>query len=85
MLSGGNVQEWCQDWYNATYYNSTPSTNPTGPTSGTERVYRGGNWKYFIKSCRVSSRNSNDPSYADHDLGLRLALSAFTITFCLKI
>ena len=36
----GNVWEWCQDWDGS--YSSSAQTNPTGPTSGAERVYRGG-------------------------------------------
>jgi len=38
----GNVWEWVQDWYGP--YSSSTQTNPTGPTSGTDRVLRGGSW-----------------------------------------
>jgi formylglycine-generating enzyme required for sulfatase activity len=38
----GNVSEWCQDWYAAGYYASSPIHDPTGPESGAERVIRGG-------------------------------------------
>lgn len=30
----GNVWEWCSDWYNETYYQVSPGTNPTGPRTG---------------------------------------------------
>ena len=40
----GNVCEWCNDWYGESYYSSSPSNNPTGPNSGSERVDRGGSW-----------------------------------------
>jgi len=36
----GNVGEYCWDW--SDYYPSTPETDPVGPSSGTERVVRGG-------------------------------------------
>jgi formylglycine-generating enzyme required for sulfatase activity len=40
----GNVLEWVRDWYSATYYASSPSSNPPGPVSGSYRVLRGGSW-----------------------------------------
>ena len=40
----GNVREWCQDWYGAGYYASSPANSPKGPASGTVRVVRAGSW-----------------------------------------
>ena len=40
----GNVWEWVNDWYDPNYYSVSPSTNPPGPVSGTERVRRGGSF-----------------------------------------
>ena len=40
----GNVDEWVADWYSATYYQSSPASNPTGPDSGEDKVLRGGDW-----------------------------------------
>ena len=67
----GNVSEWCQDWFGT--YSSSSQTNPTGPSSGSERVFRGGSWSYDARFCRVSLRFYRAPSHADHDLGFRLA------------
>jgi len=35
----GNVMEWVNDLYRDTYYSSSPSTNPPGPSSGTVDVF----------------------------------------------
>jgi formylglycine-generating enzyme required for sulfatase activity len=40
----GNVWEWVYDWYDEYYYNSSPSRNPKGPSTGSYRVLRGGSW-----------------------------------------
>ena len=68
----GNVFEWCQDWYGD--YSSEAQTNPTGPTSGSKRVYRGGGWNSHTSFCRPAYRDCNTPSYTLNNLGLRLAL-----------
>ena len=68
----GNVWEWCNDWYGS--YTSASQTNPTGPISGSHRVFRGGSWVNIARGCRVSLRNSITPAGRNDDLGLRLAL-----------
>lgn len=67
----GNVWEWCEDLYGT--YSSSVQTNPTGPTSGSYRVSRGGSWYYFAPGCRVAYRYANTPSNLN-GLGLRLVL-----------
>ena len=69
----GNVYEWCQDWYGS--YSSGSQTNPTGPTSGSSRVRRGGGWDFNARRCRVSHRSNCYPDDANYFLGLRLSLS----------
>ena len=70
----GNVEEWCNDWYDENYYSNSPAKNPTGPSSGERRVIRGGYYWSSAKFCRVSSRNSRQESYKSADVGLRLAM-----------
>lgn len=40
----GNVWEWTADWFQAAYYKTAPTDNPTGPQEGTARTIRGGSW-----------------------------------------
>ena len=68
----GNVYEWCQDWYGS--YSSGSQTNPQGPSSGSDRVFRGGCWDFSARLCRVSTRDSRTPDSRRSSLGLRLAL-----------
>ena len=68
----GNVYEWCSDRYGS--YSSGSQTNPTGPSSGSIRVYRGGSWGSSAGFCRVSYRDDYTPSRRSSGLGLRLAL-----------
>jgi sulfatase modifying factor 1 len=68
----GNVREWCWDWYSPTYYASSPSTNPTGPASGTQRVLRSGSWDVEADSVTCASRHADDPTFeADFGYGFR--------------
>ena len=68
----GNVYEWCQDMYG--HFGGDKILNPTGPSSGTFRVSRGGSWAFEAEGCRISYRISFTPMYASNNLGLRLAL-----------
>ncbi len=71
----GNVHEWCQDWYSAAYYESSPKPNPTGPTTGTSRVFRGGCWDSRAADCRAASRDGYLPSRGGTDRGFRIVLN----------
>ena len=69
----GNVYEWCSDWYDKNYYSSSPSSNPQGPSSGSNRVLRGGSWYINARNCRVSNRYIISPVNRLSYNGLRLA------------
>ena len=69
----GNVCEWCNDWYGS--YSTTSQTNPTGPTSGTYRVLRGGYWGLSAYYCRVAVRNDGTPGGRGDYVGFRVVQS----------
>ena len=71
----GNVYEWCEDWFGD--YSSGSQTNPTGSSSGSNRVGRGGSWYSYARCCRVSYRYGINPDYRYYYLGLRLCLSQY--------
>jgi len=70
----GNVYEWCQDWYGA--YPSGSATDPTGATSGSYRVYRGGSWYNIARYCRSAYRDGPTPEDRYTILGFRVLRSS---------
>ncbi len=70
----GNVCEWCSDWFSQDYYSNSPSGNPQGPASGSDRVYRGGSWYDNAYYCRVALRVSGPSYYSEYGVGFRLAV-----------
>ena len=72
----GNVMELCADWWAEDYYRRSPKNSPTGPNTGSYRVYRGGSWSATIKGCRVWFRYRTEPDYKYSGIGFRLARSS---------
>ncbi|MEO1979220.1 MAG: SUMF1/EgtB/PvdO family nonheme iron enzyme [Fuerstiella sp.] len=72
----GNVFEWCSDWYDKDYYKSSSVNDPQGPSSGSDRVYRGGGWSRSADCCRSAHRYRYSPSDRTDSLGFRVARSS---------
>jgi formylglycine-generating enzyme required for sulfatase activity len=79
----GSVWEWTADWWGP--YPSAAQTDPRGPSTGSDRVLRGGSWgdaSYNIRISEreryVSVRRGYDLGYDDrgNSLGFRLAMDA---------
>jgi formylglycine-generating enzyme required for sulfatase activity/tRNA A-37 threonylcarbamoyl transferase component Bud32 len=70
----GNVWEWCQDWYDGSYYANSPSQDPKGPDSGTARVLRGGSWYYEPNNLRSAFRFRLPPAMKADNTGFRVAV-----------
>ncbi len=67
----GNAWEWCLDYYGA--YSSSSQKNPTGASSGTFRVIRGGSWYYTEDMARNTVRDGPKPFYTNYNYGFRVA------------
>ena len=72
----GNVWEWVTDWYSEKYYSTSPSSNPLGPDSGTERVLRGGGFGSRVYTLRTTFRAAGAPTDAFAWIGFRCAMNA---------
>ena len=70
----GNVNEWCFDYYGD--YDVDDRDDPTGVSSGTRHVYRGGGWNDFAKNMRSAYRAAGPSDMKSYNLGVRLVRNA---------
>jgi formylglycine-generating enzyme required for sulfatase activity len=73
----GNVWEWVNDWWNQSYYQNSPSQDPTGPVNGELRVLRGGSWMGVPRFVRVSLRFRVYPAFESSNVGFRCGGEVF--------
>ena len=72
----GNVWEWVWDWYgnrSINKYANKTTVDPTGPSTGTLRVLRGGSWGNVGQGCRSAFRGRSGPEYRSINCGFRVA------------
>lgn len=60
----GNLQEWCNDWYDEHYYEKREANNPKGPSSGIAKVYRGGFYASYPQFMTNTCRRQEPEHYA---------------------
>lgn len=70
----GNVSEWVWDYYGT--YSTEEQSDPTGPETGTLRVYRGGGWNDFAKNMRSAYRAALSEDKGSFNIGIRLVRNA---------
>jgi len=67
----GNLGEWCSDLAGGSY-SASLVVDPTGPTEGSNRVIRGGDWGNDARGCRSAYRSFASPEYRGGDVGFRV-------------
>jgi serine/threonine-protein kinase PpkA len=68
----GNVAEWTQDCYAATYASAPVDGGALAPDHCTRRVYRGGAYSDQAAALRSAARKSGSPSVRLPALGFRV-------------
>ena len=69
----GNACQWCADWYGRDYYGISPVDNPKGPSTGDDRVVRGGSWGDGAGFASSAFRRRFSPGKRCGDASFRVA------------
>jgi formylglycine-generating enzyme required for sulfatase activity len=72
----GNVEQWVWDWYDDSYYATSPGSDPRGPTTAGGHVVRGCGWLSNTDECRVAHRDVHSTDYSSVFLGFRVVRTA---------
>ena len=72
----GSVWEWVSDWYDAGYFDESPDFNPQGPSSGRNRILRGGSYGNFQYYARATNRGARAPDSSTEFRGFRCVIDA---------
>lgn len=73
----GNVWEWCRDVYTEKLPGGRdPEVKADESTEGSDRVCRGGSWRFVAAGCRSGKRDRDTPVHWNSDFGFRPALSS---------
>lgn len=72
--TSGNVYEWTNDWYSPDL-GAAAATDPTGPASGSEKVFRGGAWYFNAEHARAANRERFDPAKRFTFVGFRCVIT----------
>jgi hypothetical protein len=68
----GNLYEWVEDY--SGYYPQRDVSDPTGPTKGEKKLFRGGAWNHYGTMCRAARRFEDIPTIRLNYIGFRVAL-----------
>jgi len=70
----GSIWQWVLDWYDRDYYAHSPTDDPTGPATGTDRVSHGGSWASPARSARSANHGRIEADHHGSHLGFRAAM-----------
>jgi len=71
----GNVEEWCNDWYDGPYTAADVLIDPQGPKRGSLRILRGGSYNRSPAECRSAARSYGEAQDKTYAFGFRVVLA----------